>query len=180
MNQATLQALIDLLRQEEVVYCELREVLEEEHEALTAMAPERVVPLVARKETLALRVKALDQSRRALARKLALELGLAAEHVTVTRLAEAAIEPQAGPLRRQAAALREAVATCQQLNERNAIAARTGQKLVGGLIEQLVVTADPAGQVYQAPRSGAPRGATAGAYGVAGRGRASGLISRRA
>ena len=168
----TYQSLIDLLRQEDSIYGEMAVLLEEERIALAKMSVERLGEIVSRKETLALRIKALDESRKMLARRLGEALGLAAEEVTVTRLSERAPVPLGAQLRQTGDALRETVHRCQKLNEHNSVAVKRGWDLVHGLIAHLVEGVDPAGRLYQAPRG--PKG-----YGSVRSGN-SGFVSRQA
>ncbi len=161
MTPDSYPSLLALLAQEEAIYHEMAGLLEEEGAALTAMAPERVAELVARKETLALRIKALDESRRVLARRLATALGLAPDQVTITLLAELA-EPTTGrQLAAAGAALRAVVERCRRLNEENGRAARLGMELVSDTARWLVAQADPAGQVWRPGRKGGGYGAPA-------------------
>lgn len=165
-------ALIELLREEDSIYREMADLLEEERSALAKMAVERLGEITSRKETLTLRIKALDESRKMLARRLGEALELPAEQVTITRLSQRAPVPLGAELKSAGDSLRHSVGQCQKLNQLNSIAARRGWDLANGMIAQLIEGADPAGRLYQAP---------GGAKGYASsRGGGSGFVSRQA
>jgi flagellar biosynthesis/type III secretory pathway chaperone len=153
MDLQPIESLISLLQQEHAIYCEMASLLAEERQALLAMAFAQVSELAGRKETLALRIKALDESRKLLARRLGAQCGLPSDQVTVNDLAACVPGPQAQRLRTVGAALRHAVQQCQELNRHNERAARRGLELVTGAIHHLIDAADPAGKVYQAPHA---------------------------
>jgi flagellar biosynthesis/type III secretory pathway chaperone len=156
MTPKSFDALIELLGQEDAIYRELADLLDEEQAAMIAMAADRLGEIVARKETLALRVKALDESRKVLARRLGEALGLASNELTVTLLCRRA-EPETGRRLAEAAGrLRASLERCQRLNDANGRAARRGMELVGGAIQYLIEQANPGGRVYQPPRKAAP------------------------
>jgi flagellar biosynthesis/type III secretory pathway chaperone len=174
MINTQLEALITLLEQEEAIYGEMAILLAEERDALLAMAMDRLGQLTARKETLALRIKAMDESRKMLARRLGDAFGLSPDQVTLAGLCRQAPPELAMRLSQIGLKLKETVQHCQSVNEHNARAATRGRELVTGAIEYLIAQADPAGNVYQAPKA-------KGGYGAAGRrpGHA-GFISRQA
>ena len=156
----------------------MAELLALEREAMLAMAMDRLGEVVARKETLALRLKALDESRRALARRLASLCGASSDQLTISDLCQSAPPFVAAELRRSGQRLREAVLNCQSINDFNARAARRGLQLVGDVIHHLIDQADPTGKLYEAPRP-RPKGYAGSA---SGRGSAlgGGFISRKA
>jgi len=171
MMHQSLTALIGLLEQEETIYREMAVLLDEEREALLGMAVERLGEITARKETLVLRIKALDESRKLLARRLGDACGLKPEEVTISRLCLIAPPETAARLSRIGQALRATLERCQAVNTFNERAASRGMSLIGGAIEYLIAQADPLGKLYQAPR--------AKGYGPALRHGASGFISRQ-
>lgn len=173
-DTANLESLIDLLIQEEAIYRELLAVLDAEHAAMLAMEIARLTDLASRKETLGLRIRGLDESRKVLARRLTHQLGLAPDEVTITRLCELAPVGVAERLAAAGRRLRETVEACQVRNAENARAAHRGLDLVQSAIGHLIDAADPAGKVYQTQRSGP------GGYATISRTSGSGLISRRA
>lgn len=153
-------SLISLLAQEQAIYAELAVLLGEERTALRAMNASLLGEIVSRKETLALRVKALDESRRILANRLGRELGLPSDEVTVTRLASLAPPALGARLNEIGQSLKEVVLECQRINKENKRAAMHGSEIMGGMVEYLIKGVDPHGAVYQAPLQGAK-----GAYG---------------
>lgn len=175
MINSQLEALITLLEQEEAIYSEMAILLDEERAALVAMATDRLGEVVARKETLALRIKAMDESRKLLARRLGAAYGLSPERITLVDLCRQAPPELAMRLSRSGLKLKQTVQRCQEVNDYNARAATRGRELVSGAIEYLIAQADPAGNVYQAPKAKGGYGAAAGR-----RPGYSGFISRQA
>lgn len=167
------ESLIDLLSQEQAIYNEMAGLLDSEREAMLTMATERLDAIVSCKETLALRLKALDESRKMLASRLGNVQGLPPDQVTITKLSETAPSSVAERLRRTGAQLRETVERCRVINQFNARAAIRGVEMVSGAIEQLITTADPVGKLYAKPTS-------KGGYGTAVRRSVSGFITRQA
>lgn len=167
MSHPSIDALIDLLTQEEAIYAEMARLLEEEREALLSLAVVRLGDLASRKETLALRIKAMDESRKLLARRLGLALGLDLDHITISALAQLIPPPGSLHLRAIGDKLRQTVQNCQSINEYNARAATLGRDLVSRSIEFMIQQADPAGPVYQNPKTkgyGGQRGHGASAF----------------
>lgn len=158
MTHQSFEALISLLEQEAAIYEEMALLLDQEREALLGLALDRLGELTSRKETLGLRIKAMDESRKLLARRLGAAYGLAPDQVTLTTLGKLAPPDTAQRLGRIGQRLRETVERCQAVNDYNARAAHRGMDLVSGAIEYLIAQADPAGQVYQAPRPAGARG----------------------
>ena len=167
------EALIDLLSQEQAIYSQMAELLDREREAMLSMATDRLDTIVSTKETLALRLKALDESRKMLANRLGSLHGLPADKVTITGLSQTAPPAVADRLRRVGARLRETVERCQLLNQFNARAARRGVEMVSGAIDHLISTAAPAGKLYSKP-------VARGGYGMGARRSVPGIISRQA
>lgn len=177
METQSFLALISLLEQEEAIYGEMATLLDEEREALLAMALDRLGELTSRKETLALRIKAMDESRKLLARRLGTFFCLEPDQVTLSALGRHAPAHLAAPLQAAGEKLRATVERCQAINEYNARAASRGMSLVASSIEYLIAQADPVGKLYQAP----VRGARAGGYGASlRRASGSGFIQRQA
>lgn len=173
MDTSSFESLIDLLEQEQAIYEELARLLEDEREALVKVAADRLGEIVARKETLALRIKALDESRKLLACRMGKACGYANEQVTVSALCEKAPPEVSGRLRKVAHSLRHVVEHCRELNQYNDRATRRGLDVISGVVKHLIDQADPAGKLYQ--KSKRP----AYGHGAARKG-ASSLISREA
>lgn len=168
------EALIALLGQEQAIYEEMAGLLAVEGEALTQMAAHRLAEIVTRKETLVLRVKALDESRRLLARRLGAALGISSADLTLKNMAARSSNGMGRRLIAAGDSLRATIEQCRKINEHNSIAARRGLDLIGDAARWLIEQVDPAGPVYRPGRSG--RGQAA--YGATGRGPA--FISREA
>ena len=118
-------------------------------EALLGMAVERLGEIVSRKETLALRVKALDESRKMLARRMGTFFNIPNGEVTISALCAVAPAAMATRLRAAGDRLRATVEECQAINQANARAATSGMNLIKGAIEYLIEEADPEGSLYQ-------------------------------
>ncbi len=148
------EALISLLEQEEAIYGEMACLLGEERDALLGMAVERLGEIVSRKETLALRVKALDESRKMLSRRMGSFFDIPSNQVTVTTLCAIAPSTVADRLRAAGDRLRGTVEHCQAINQGNARAATAGMNLIKGAIEYLIEDTDPDGSLYQTKQGG--------------------------
>lgn len=170
----SVKSLVDLLQQEILIYREMASVLEEERGAMLAMDFERLSEIVPRKETLALRIKALDESRKMVSNRLALQYRIPVNELTISRLCDALDPSTARQLSMVRDELKAVVCRCQGLNEHNERAARVGMELVHGAMEFMIKEADPAGQLYKAPK-GAARGYRPAAAAVN-----SGLLSQQA
>jgi flagellar biosynthesis/type III secretory pathway chaperone len=141
--------LYSLLDQEAGIYEQLAALLEAEREALVHLAASELGEICSRKETLALRIKALDESRRVLSERLGRRFGLAGEELTVTallRFAPDALGDRLDAVRRR---LQEQVERCKNINEYNARAAGRGLELIGGAIRHLIGDSDPANRIYR-------------------------------
>lgn len=174
-----LESLLTLLAEERAIYTTLAQTLETEHDALLKTDLARMNACVCSKETLALRIKGLDESRRMLARRLATALGVSVEEMTLTRLAEALPPLDGARLREAGQHLRTLAERCRDLNDANGRAAQRGADLLGAAVGFLVGQNDPAGRIYAPPtrgRSGAypPQGAARAGLGT------SSFISRQA
>jgi flagellar biosynthesis/type III secretory pathway chaperone len=151
-NAQDYEALIDLLAQEEAIYRDMLVLLDEEREAMLRMRVDQVMRLTSRKETFVLRVKALDESRKMLARRLAAALGMPSDQVTVTRLCDSAPAGVAKRLAAAGAQLRHAVGACKAKNDANGQTAACGMKVIAGAMDHLIAHADPTGVVYRPSR----------------------------
>lgn len=153
MRHTVVDSLIDLLDQEEAIYAELGRLLEEEHELIPALALSRIEELSARKETLALRIKAMDESRKMLARRVASIFGIKSDEATLGVLCGLVESDQRTQLQLIGDRLRKTLTRCQELNELNGRAIGAGAKLASSAIEYLIEQADPSGKIYKNPTS---------------------------
>jgi flagellar biosynthesis/type III secretory pathway chaperone len=145
--------LIELLEEELSIYSRMRELLDRESHALLHMAASELGEICSAKETLALRVKALDESRKILGERLGRQFAIAPGQLTVSSLCQFAppeVAPRLGSVRDR---LREEALACKQLNDLNSRAARKGIELVSGAVDFLVKNSDPAGKVYEAKKT---------------------------
>jgi flagellar biosynthesis/type III secretory pathway chaperone len=141
--------LIALLEEEAGIYSELADLLTREREALLRLAASEIAEICSQKETLGLRVKALDESRRLLSDRMGRRYGLHPDMLTVTELLRFAPADLAAKLDGARTRLRERANLCKEINEYNSRAARRGLDLVSGAMDHLLNGADPAGKVYQ-------------------------------
>lgn len=147
-NQAFVD-LIKLLEEESQIYTEMRDLLDREREALLHLKATELGEIVSRKETLGLRIKALDESRKVLSERLGRRLGIAPEELTVTALCRYAPRELAERLDSVRTELRSCATECKAVNDYNAQAAHRGLDLITGAVQFLLDEADPAGKVYQ-------------------------------
>lgn len=141
--------LITLLDEEAGIYGQLADLLEKERAALLHLAASDLAEICAQKETLGLRVKALDESRRLLSERMGRRYGIVQEKLTVTELLKFAPTEFAAKLDSTRTRLRERVNLCRSINDSNSQAARRGLDLMNGAIDHLLQSSDPAGKVYQ-------------------------------
>lgn len=147
-TQQSFNGLISLLEQEAAIYEQMETLLGEELEALKFLRASELGELSAKKETLALRVKALDESRRLIGERLGRALGIAPEELTVSELCKFAPQSIGMRLGEVRDALRERAIACRALNDRNSRAARRGMDLVGNAADYLLKTREPSEKVY--------------------------------
>lgn len=157
------ESLIELLDQERFIYADLAGVLEEEGKALVAMRGDLLGECVAAKETLLLRLRALDESRRVIAQRLARAYQLSPTEITMSQLAERAPASLGDRLLAAGSGLRAEVERCIELNKKNERAARSGQTILQSAVEAVIEQSRPADKVYQA----SSRGARGGYHGAA-------------
>lgn len=147
-SQQSFIGLISLLEQEAEIYALMETLLGEELEALKFLRASELGELCARKETLALRVKALDESRRLIGDRLGRTFGIAPEDLTVTELCKFAPPGIGERLANVRETLRERAIACKTLNDRNFRAARRGMDLVSNAADYLLKTREPSEKVY--------------------------------
>jgi len=130
--------LISILHGELQLYRRLQGVLAEEQEALQALAAERLLALANEKDSLALQLKALDESRRLAIESIAERFGQEeAESLRLGDIAALAPETEAAELRRLGAELRAAVEGGQTRNVSNRCLANHSLQIVREAIRVL-------------------------------------------
>lgn len=82
----TFEDLIQLLEEETLIYSQLGELLALEKQALLKLAASELGEIASRKETLGLRIKALDESRKILSLRMGKAFGIKSGDLTVTAL----------------------------------------------------------------------------------------------
>ena len=136
MNEL-IEELSSILTQELMLYEQVREMLGAEREALVSGRPETVLEIVRRKETLLLKIRTLDESRRLICLRLAKAWRVPVSEVDL-REAERRAEPKTAlrlsDLRRR---LTECLDKLRQQNDMNALICRNGTELIRQVVESV-------------------------------------------
>jgi flagellar biosynthesis/type III secretory pathway chaperone len=151
VTRDTLTELVAILRSEENVYLELRDLLQRERTAMAAMDAQELAEIVDAKEMIAAEAQFLEDTRLQVTRVLAAEIGLAEERPTLSQLVSALGE-SAEPLRAVHATLVAVLGAVQELVDANS--AFAGHSLAQvhetlelyGRLMPIVPTYDPAAQ----------------------------------
>jgi flagellar biosynthesis/type III secretory pathway chaperone len=149
LQRRTFQDLIALLAEESEIYEAFGKLLEDERDALMHLRASELGEITSQKETLALRIKALDESRKVMSEQLGRRFDLERDQVTIKALREFATPGESARLEEIRLELRERALECKRINDENARAARVGLDLIQNASEFLVGQADPAGKIYQ-------------------------------
>jgi flagellar biosynthesis/type III secretory pathway chaperone len=114
--------LTAILKEQLALYDQVAELLEEERSALISKRPDQVLALVRRKETLLLRIKTLDESRRLVCARIAHEWRVPPASVTLREVEKKmAGSPTADTLAADLPDLRRRMTQCmEKLREGNA------------------------------------------------------------
>ena len=149
-----LHDLVALLSQEAAEYRQLLTLLEDEERALLAGESGRVAELTKRKETLALELKVLEEARATLMSRLAAELAVPVESVTLTGLldlAPASVVPSLRELRDELSDLTRRLFETNRRNgfllERSLAHVRGALALLTSLVTQQP-TYEPTGRLF--------------------------------
>lgn len=149
-----LHDLVALLSQEAAEYRQLLTLLEDEERALLAGESGRVVELTKRKETLALELKVLEEARATLMGRLAAELAVPVESVTLTGLLDLAPADEVPSLRELRDELSDLTRRLFETNRRNGFLLERSLAHVRGalaLLTSLVTqqpTYEPTGRLF--------------------------------
>lgn len=149
-----LHDLVALLSQEAAEYRQLLTLLEDEERALLAGESGRVVELTKRKETLALEIKVLEEARATLMGRLAAELTVPVESVTLTGLLDLAPADEVPSLRELRDELSDLTRRLFETNRRNGFLLERSLAHVRGalaLLTSLVTqqpTYEPTGRLF--------------------------------
>ena len=141
--------LVRLLEEETEIYGRMGELLQGEREALLHLEAARLAEICSEKETLGLRIKALDESRKILSERLGRRFAIPCDRLTLSELCRRAPLEKSERLQRARGELRRRAHHCKQLNDYNSRAARRGLDLMNGAIDFLLTEGDPAGKVYE-------------------------------
>ncbi len=152
MTEASpLERLLSVIEREELLYVELRDLLQEERGFMVTLDAEALGDAARRKEEIADQGRLVEETRIAVARELAATIGLDEPRPTLTQLCEA-LGPEAPALRAAHTRLLVLVSAVRELLDANAALAgesltqvRGTLRLLGGLL--------PGDLVYE--RSGA-------------------------
>ncbi|MCX7044096.1 MAG: flagellar protein FlgN [Candidatus Sumerlaeota bacterium] len=127
--------LIAILTREAEQYLALEEILGEETARLVANDAEGVIAVTRRKDTLALQIRSLEESRFLLTDKFARSLGRKADGLTVSDLCETAPPRLASALCQARDGLKAVVERASVLNDRNRQLAENSLRLIQGTME---------------------------------------------
>ncbi len=148
MTPSPLAGLTTVLGAEEALYLQLRDALQEEHAMMATLDAEGLSAIALRKEELADEGRVIEDSRRALARELARELGLDDPEPRLSRLCEA-LGPEGAALREVHTRLVVLLGAVRELMDANQALAgdalsqvRGTLRLLGGLVHG-EITYDP-------------------------------------
>lgn len=125
-----LNDLIVVLGHEHELYGLVLQLLEAEETALLSREPEKALDLARRKETVLLRLQALEESRQILAMRLARQWGVRAADLSLREVACHAEEPERSRLEALREALRERLDTIRGAGERNSRLCRNGLDII--------------------------------------------------
>ena len=117
--QISLRKLSNILGREHGQYTKLLELLSTQRQAMTSQDPESLNELLKYQGTIILELKALDEARTALMRKLAHSLHIPSSEPTLTQIAQCAEEPFASEYRDFAQRLREVVQAVEKVHQDN-------------------------------------------------------------
>jgi flagellar biosynthesis/type III secretory pathway chaperone len=79
--ETVLAELLDILSRQHRIYLDILTLTEEEHAALARRRPDSILETTRRKETMALQIKTLEESRRAIYRRLGRQWGIPTEEL---------------------------------------------------------------------------------------------------
>ncbi len=129
--------LIELLEQETSLYQDLLQILRDETDRLVANDAMGLLRVTRRKDTIALRIRSLEESRFLLMDKFGAALGRSAETLTVSDLCAVAPERTSERLSRVRQGARSVVEKATALNARNGRLAENSMRLLHGAMETL-------------------------------------------
>ena len=123
--------LVSVLQNELELHTRLMELLGEEKRSLEELNASDILKAAKEKDTLALRLKALEESRRLSVESISSQYGLGdPDDIVLSKLADAAPEPERAELRRLNIELRATVESGQSQNEQNRYLASGSLRIV--------------------------------------------------
>jgi len=131
------EQLIALLARETDLYRALLDILSREKDALLANDADGVLEITRRKDTLAMQIRSLEESRFLLMDKFARALERRADELTLADLSETAPESLRAPLAAARDRLRAAVEQVTRSNDRNRTLVECSMRLLHGAIETI-------------------------------------------
>lgn len=114
-----LRKLLEILSRESGCYSMLLELLQEEHDCIGRNDVDKLNEIVNRQNTVILELKALEEARSSLVKKIARDLGISAEGLSLTALAEHVDEPFSETLISYGNRIDELSRKIQQINANN-------------------------------------------------------------
>jgi hypothetical protein len=129
--------LLSVMEQEAVLYQALLENLAEETRRLVSNDAKGVLEVSRRKDTIALQIRSLEESRLLIVEKLSRDLPSGAEPPTIAALSGRAAEPLRGALLEVRDRLKTIVENVEAMNSRNRVLAENSLRLLHGSVEAL-------------------------------------------
>ncbi len=142
--QVSLRKLSDILGREHGQYRKLLELLSVQREAIVSHHPEDLNEILKYQGTIILELKALDEARAALMRKLARNLCIPGTEPTLSQIADCAEEPFATEYRSFAQQLRGVVQEVEKVHQDNSYLLDRSLDHVNGML-RLFTSAEVAG-----------------------------------
>ncbi len=132
--KALVEELIAVLSRQLGLYSGIRDLLEQEREALLSKKPSEVLDLAHRKETLLLQIRVLEESRELICLRLAKRLKLNPKTINISEIEKCCgdrIDPRLGRVREE---LRRCVGEIQEGNAVNSRLCQNGIDLIERII----------------------------------------------
>lgn len=161
------EELVTVLSRQLDLYSRIRDLLEEEREALISKKPAEVLDLAHRKETLLLQIRVLDESRELISLRLAKKWGLKPGDVNISEIEKrcgAGADPRLGGLRDE---LRRCVEEIREGNAVNSRLCRNGIEIIERILESAAeesAAGSPRGSASSPAKAGGKAASAVQAY----------------
>lgn len=132
-----LDKLLEILSRELRCYGELAELLSEERDLLSSDDPKKLEELVKRQETIVLELRALEEAKLPLMRKIAGMKGLSSARPTLSQLADLLEEPYGSIISGYVERIRSLLSEIEELNAGNSYLTSKALEFVDGALRML-------------------------------------------